>query len=265
MTTPSYSLTLGKTYYEKGFFNLGVEVSRFVRIDDGPAVLLADDGKRRFDVRVDRGANPLTGAPRVFGGARLRDWFQSRFRLGDVVEVRILGPAEFQLLVAEAPVETDEATPDPSPAIPSTAGAAAPPTMDRGRDALAALRAIGFVDAGRWELAGTALELILSEIGESERALYAFVSDDIVLYIGKTARKLKQRLYSYGRPGATQPTNLKANALIRDILENGGAVQILGFADPETLWHAGFRVNLAAGLEDELIATYKPPWNKAGV
>jgi hypothetical protein len=29
--------------------------------------------------------------------------------------------------------------------------------------------------------------------------------------------------------------------------------------------HAGFRVNLAAGLEDSPIDALKPAWNKAGV
>lgn len=37
---PVYKLTLHKTYYDKGFFNLGVDVDRFVRADSGPVSIL---------------------------------------------------------------------------------------------------------------------------------------------------------------------------------------------------------------------------------
>ena len=96
MTAPVYTLTLHKTYYDKGFFNLGVDVERYVRKDSGPAVLFLGTSKTRLDVKVDREAN-LNGTPRIHGGPELRNWLYSNCKLGALVKVSILGPSEFWL------------------------------------------------------------------------------------------------------------------------------------------------------------------------
>ncbi len=96
MSAPIYALTLHKTYYDKGFFNLGVEIERYVRKDSGPAVLLVGSLKARLDVKVDREANQ-NGTPRVQGGAELRNWLQRNCKLGARVKVHVLGPSEFWL------------------------------------------------------------------------------------------------------------------------------------------------------------------------
>ena len=59
--------------------------------------------------------------------------------------------------------------------------------------------------------------------------------------------------------------NLKAHQLIRDALTEQSTILIYAFVDPGQLRHGEFKVNLAAGLEDDLIATLKPEWNKAGI
>lgn len=83
-----YRLTLHKSYFNHGFFNVPVAFDACVRRDEGPVslVLISSAGEQRGTARVDRNANP-NGTARIFGGTTLRDWFQRRFRQGDHVEV----------------------------------------------------------------------------------------------------------------------------------------------------------------------------------
>lgn len=97
MAVPTYRLTLHKTYYLMGFFNLGVEVDRFVQAASGRAVLICGESRERFDVQVNRDANP-NGTPRIMGGIEVRNWIQQHFKQGQVVEVRILAPDQFWLV-----------------------------------------------------------------------------------------------------------------------------------------------------------------------
>ena len=96
MPYPEYKLTLHKTYYDKGFFNLGIDVEKYVRPDDGPIVIQLGDSKSRLDGRVDRKAN-LNGTPRIHGGLEMQNWVQKHFQLGDVVDVLIISPNEIWL------------------------------------------------------------------------------------------------------------------------------------------------------------------------
>lgn len=127
------------------------------------------------------------------------------------------------------------------------------------------LTKVGFRRVGEWKLDTETLSCILEDLASSRNVLYAFVEGNTVLYIGKSVRSLKQRLYGYERPGPSQGTNAKANALIREALGTKRRIEVYAFADPGQLTHGGFRVNLAAGLEDSLIEVLKPAWNKAGI
>jgi len=93
---PVYLLTLGKTYYDKGFFNLGVEVDRYVRRDSGPITLALGHKSHIIEGHVNREANP-NGTPRIFGRNALRDWFHKNFREMETVEVHIISANELLL------------------------------------------------------------------------------------------------------------------------------------------------------------------------
>ena len=93
---PVYKLTLRQSYYDKGFFNLGVDVEQFVRPDSGPVRLRLGESEEEIEGRVNREANQ-NGTPRIFGGVKLRDWFQEQFKLKDVVDVSVTGPDELWL------------------------------------------------------------------------------------------------------------------------------------------------------------------------
>lgn len=99
MNRVTYQLTLHRTYFEKGFFNLGVAVDDYVGCKDGPIVLRLSGSPTDLACRVDRRAN-LNHTPRIHGGAALRDWFQQHFSEGETVEVVIESP---RVLVLQRP------------------------------------------------------------------------------------------------------------------------------------------------------------------
>ncbi len=88
MTYPSYNLTLHKTYYEKGFFNLGVDVDRYIRKTNGPITLFLGPSRQTLLGTVNRDANQ-NGTPRVMAGVELRNWFFKHYNLGDNVKIVI--------------------------------------------------------------------------------------------------------------------------------------------------------------------------------
>ena len=128
---------------------------------------------------------------------------------------------------------------------------------------------LGFVDLAGWGMEGDHIAYALdgphaeaNTVRLDERnALYAFVRGDDVLYIGKTARTIRRRFLGYLRPGRGQPTNVRCNAKIREALGRSEEVRVFVFNPISHLRYGVFDVNLAAGLEDALIAAFDPPWN----
>ena len=120
---------------------------------------------------------------------------------------------------------------------------------------------IGFQTAGHWTLVDGELSLNLLRHGSRRNVLYAFVSDGEVKYVGKTIQTLATRLYGYRNPGESQTTNVKNSRLIRELLYAGVAVEILALPDNGLLHYGQFHVNLAAGLEDNIIDVLRPEWN----
>lgn len=96
MSNPKYELTLHRTYYQQGFFNLGVDADRFVQPTSGEATIYLGKSKSTYPVRINREANQ-NGTPRIMGGVAARDWFQKNHQEKDLVTVEILSPKEFWL------------------------------------------------------------------------------------------------------------------------------------------------------------------------
>ena len=91
---PIYRLTLEKSYYAKGFFNIPVAFDGCIRDSDGPVTLVL--GGLEIETQVTRKAN-ANGTARLKARARLRDWFQQNFSLGDTVRVTFVSPCELLL------------------------------------------------------------------------------------------------------------------------------------------------------------------------
>ena len=83
---PIFKLKLHKTYYRRGFFNIKVDFDRFVRNTDGPIELVLGKSGERIYGRIDHMSN-RNHTPRIFGNAKLRDWFQSNHKEGDIIDV----------------------------------------------------------------------------------------------------------------------------------------------------------------------------------
>jgi hypothetical protein len=120
---------------------------------------------------------------------------------------------------------------------------------------------VGFAAAGHWKLNGAKLACELTRYATQVNVLYAFVSDGEVKYIGKTKSSLATRMAGYRNPAKSQTTNVGNNERIKTLLSNGGAVEILVLADNGLLHYGQFHLNLAAGLEDDLIRVINPEWN----
>ena len=123
---------------------------------------------------------------------------------------------------------------------------------------------LGFRQVGEWRIQNGKPQYSLSAEATSYNVLYAFVSGDEVLYIGKTTIALRDRMYQYQKPGPSQRTNIRVHGLLNDLLSRGTYVQIHALPDDGSMQYRGFHVNLAAGLEDSVINGLKPKWNITG-
>lgn len=121
---------------------------------------------------------------------------------------------------------------------------------------------IGFIKVGYWKISDGALKYFLDGMYANVRNnLYAFVCDSEVMYVGKTNRKLRSRMYHYSNPGPKQSTNIKNNKYILNMLDKGIAVDIFSLPDSGLMHYGQFHLNLAAGLEDSIIKIINPKWN----
>ncbi|MGO9109252.1 MAG: GIY-YIG nuclease family protein [Thermoguttaceae bacterium] len=120
---------------------------------------------------------------------------------------------------------------------------------------------IGFEKVGQWLQKGDELTFELSSHESQRNILYAFVSDCEVKYVGKTVRSLRERMCGYKNPTQSQATNWSNNKRIKELLQSGEAVDIFALPDNDLLHYGQFHVNLAAGLEDNIISKLNPVWN----
>ena len=123
------------------------------------------------------------------------------------------------------------------------------------------LLGIGFAQAGNWSLKNGVLSLSISRFGEQKNVLYSFLEDGEIRYVGKSTQSLRRRMYGYLRPSISQGTNVRVNGLIQHSLSSSHDVEILVLPDNGLMHYGQFHLNLAAGLEDSIIASIRPPWN----
>jgi hypothetical protein len=125
---------------------------------------------------------------------------------------------------------------------------------------------IGFEQIGEWNITNAGgIDYSINKHKEGflriNNALYAFALDNEVMYIGKTTKSIKKRFVGYVKPGNSQATNAKCHKAILKLLKADKKIEIWSFAPIIPFQILGFEVNLAAGLEDDLINKFKPKWN----
>lgn len=125
--------------------------------------------------------------------------------------------------------------------------------------AVAELTERGFDPHGCWKI-GSDGRLTLELPLPKEVGVYAFAQGGIVQYVGVATMGLAKRIRFYARPGATQRTSQRLNALILGELGAGRAVEIYVALPPDLEWR-GLPVHGSAGLELGLIKKFRLPWN----
>ena len=120
---------------------------------------------------------------------------------------------------------------------------------------------IGFEPAGHWLLKSEVLVFELLRHTTQRNILYAFVSDGQIKYVGKTTQSLFSRMAGYRRPSRSQVTNFKNHERIKALLRTAATVDILALPDNGLHHYGQFHLNLAAGLEDDIIRIIDPEWN----
>lgn len=126
---------------------------------------------------------------------------------------------------------------------------------------------IGFKNVGFWRQHRHNPDWIDFELrteAPHPHTLYAFVIDGDVKYVGKTTKTLAGRMGNYMRAAAQQTkatTNARNASYILKALRGGQAVDIFALPDEELHHYGVFHLNLAAGLEDSIIAVLNPEWN----
>lgn len=88
----TFTVKLGKTYYERGFFNVPVAFSSAFGSHGARMDLYCGDERAHLHALLDRKANQLNQTPRIYGKAELATWFQRRFQLDGTLRVTVLGP-----------------------------------------------------------------------------------------------------------------------------------------------------------------------------
>ncbi|MFW6300160.1 MAG: hypothetical protein ACOC20_04490 [Oceanicaulis sp.] len=122
----------------------------------------------------------------------------------------------------------------------------------------------GFNPVGRWTREGEALALDAHECLSEPAAVYVFLHGERTLYVGVAMRPLKTRLRHYVRPGPRMRTSIRIRALLLNLIETDGPVDILAAWPGRGNWN-GLPLDHAPGLETALISRLAPEWNKRGV
>lgn len=107
----------------------------------------------------------------------------------------------------------------------------------------------------------------------TETGVYAMVLDGEVKYVGQTKNELKRRMYFYAKPGPTQQTNIRINALLRKVLGVSPAKKCeVWFLPDARIAEGRFRLTIGNGqlegqpdqmiVERVLIQLLDPEWNR---
>jgi len=120
----------------------------------------------------------------------------------------------------------------------------------------------GFERSSTWSLAEGVLKL--DRPLPKAPGVYSMVKNGKALYVGLATMGLAKRFYFYSRPGKTQKTSLRINALLKSELNKSAEIAIYTAAPPDLQW-SGLPVSGIAGLEQGLIEAYLLPWNIRGV
>ena len=118
----------------------------------------------------------------------------------------------------------------------------------------------GFELISKWKLSADG-EIFSEELLPKKVGVYAFAKNSTVIYVGVATTTIAKRLRFYAKPGSTQRTSLRLNAIMKSELAAIPSIDIY-VAHPVDLDWNGLPIHGSAGLELGLIEKYNLPWNK---
>jgi hypothetical protein len=94
---PTFDVTLGKTYYHQGFFNVPIKFSGLFPEHGTQISIYCGDSRTLIRATVDRRANQSNKAPRIYGRASLANWFRLYKQLDQTAKIRVVSTNEIEL------------------------------------------------------------------------------------------------------------------------------------------------------------------------
>lgn len=91
-----FTFTLHPTYYNQGFFNVGVAFTEYLGADGETIELFLGSESQPSLGTINRRANNNC-TPRIMGGTRLREWFQANAAPMGIIAVDVLSPTSIHL------------------------------------------------------------------------------------------------------------------------------------------------------------------------
>jgi hypothetical protein len=130
----------------------------------------------------------------------------------------------------------------------------------------AQLQAGGFVRAGAWRRddASGSIRLEGDKPLPKEPGVYAYAVGGVVRYVGSAQRGLRGRLRHY-EIAKTLRTAHRIRTEILALLAEGREVEVFTIVPPQMTLNGILPVDVVAGLEEGLIRSWRPVWNRRGM
>ena len=128
---------------------------------------------------------------------------------------------------------------------------------------------IGFLNVGFWwpsiRTSGRIEPQVVACDRDTPNVLYAFVVNDLVMYIGETERPLSRRFTSYSNPGMSDNGSRTDRRICRQVahhMSRGNRVHIYVLVrDEECPGSECFGPGERRSMEQYLIREHRPEWN----
>ena len=91
----NYQINLGRTYYNKGYFNVGVIASHNLGQHGENLILVLNEVE--LNITINRNANN-NGSVRLYGGNQLTHFIQNNYNLGNILEFQIVNPNQINII-----------------------------------------------------------------------------------------------------------------------------------------------------------------------
>ncbi len=120
----------------------------------------------------------------------------------------------------------------------------------------------GFSKVSHWRISSNK-SLVLEAPMPAKAGVYAFAKAGVVQYVGVATTTLAKRCAFYIKPGPTQTTSQRLNAMLLDEIKGNSTIEIYSISVSDCGWN-GWKIDGNLGLEGGLISNFHLPWNKRG-